>query len=154
MHPRSYDVRAELERIVGALAVPGLELRCAEGLEITSDPDHLEQILVNLVINAQKYGEAPYVVEAEMRDAELQLRVCDAGPGVAPAFVPSLFESFTRSPESTELEVEGAGLGLAIVRWLAEESGGRAWYEPNEPTGACFCVTLRDFAASGVHADA
>jgi signal transduction histidine kinase len=63
----------------------------------------------------------------------------DAGPGIPPELQEQVFERFARAPGSP---VSGTGLGLFIVRRLAEVQGGRAWYEPLEPTGACFVVEL------------
>ncbi|MER5394589.1 ATP-binding protein [Saccharopolyspora sp. NPDC002686] len=64
------------------------------------------------------------------------------GPGVPDSFVPHLFERFSREPRARR-QMEGAGLGLWIVRNLARATGGEAWYEPNDDEGACFCLRLQ-----------
>lgn len=143
-HPRLVQVREPLEHVIMQLSLGHVDLRCDPDLQVTCDPDHLEQIVENLLANARKYAEPPFVIDASSTAGELRVCVSDSGPGVPDEFVPHLFERFTRAPESDAGDVEGAGLGLAIVSRLCEESGGRAWYEPNEPTGARFCVTIRD----------
>src|ERR671925_453629 len=98
----------------------------------------VHQILVNYVENALAYGSPPYRVEIERDDAAVTVRVRDRGPGVPDAFAPRLFDTFARAAR----EPPGTGLGLAIVRRLAVSAGGDAWYEPDSPRGACFCVSF------------
>lgn len=132
-------------------AIDGVEVRVVadDGLVAWADPDHVRQILVNYLTNAVKYGRQPITFEAEAVDDGVVLRVRDEGPGVPAAFRSRLFERFSRAEE---LGGSGTGLGLAIVRGLVEVEGGEAWYEPNEPRGACFCARLlvppRDALAS------
>lgn len=102
-----------------------------------ADPDYVHQIVLNYVANARAHGAAPITITVA-QNGDVELRVCDGGRGVPPEFVPHLFEPFTQADGATS----GTGLGLAIVRGLASASGGEAWYEPNVPSGACFCVRL------------
>jgi signal transduction histidine kinase len=118
-----------------------VRVACAPGLVAYADADHLWQILANYIENAFKYGAAPVDLSVTARDGWVDLRVCDLGPGVPEEFVPRLFERFSRGPEA-QRQAEGVGLGLSIVRSLAEAGGGEAWYEPREPAGACFCVRV------------
>jgi signal transduction histidine kinase len=118
-----------------------VRVACPAGLVAYADPDHLWQILANYFENAFKYGTPPVEVSATERDGWVELRVCDLGPGVPDELVPRLFDRFSRGPEA-QRQAEGAGLGLSIVRSLAEAGGGEAWYEPGEPAGACFCVRV------------
>ena len=60
---------------------------------------------------------------------------------MTPSFNERLFRKFQRD-ETTAGSVPGTGLGLFIVQGLAAAMGGQAWYEPNEPRGACFGVTV------------
>jgi signal transduction histidine kinase len=68
-------------------------------------------------------------------------------------FVSQLFDRFTRAGDA-DARAEGVGLGLAIVRQLAESHGGRAWYEPGDPDGARFCVWLPAAPAAAPGPDA
>jgi signal transduction histidine kinase len=66
----------------------------------------------------------------------------DHGDGVAPDFVPRLFERFSRGAEAERTGAAGAGLGLAIASEYARAVGGRIRYEPARPSGARFTFTL------------
>lgn len=107
-----------------------------------ADADHVTRMIRNYVANAQIYGAAPVTVQIESDDASVVVRVCDRGPGVPADFVPKLFEKFARLDRKKSKAVQGTGLGLSIVLGLARSNGGDAWYEPNEPVGACFCFRL------------
>src|SRR6185312_5579752 len=91
--------------------------------------------------NAFRYGEPPIRVSAEQTDRHLRLSVEDSGAGVAPAFVPDLFERFTRS-DGSRASAAGTGLGLAIARSYARAHGGDLVYEDGVPQGAKFNLIL------------
>ena len=76
------------------------------------------------------------------QDDRFCLIVEDHGPGVAPEFVPRLFERFTRSDEARREGSPGAGLGLAIANAYANAIGGELGYEAAEPSGARFTLSL------------
>jgi signal transduction histidine kinase len=140
------DVRLR-EAVEGALAFVDddrrFEVTVDGGIVVRADPERLEQIVVNLAVNAFTYGEPPFVVRSDPApDGAVDLVVVDQGPGVAQEDVELLFEPFR-----TETDKGSVGLGLAIVKALAEAQGGSVTYETNEPRGACFRVRLRD--ASG-----
>jgi signal transduction histidine kinase len=107
-----------------------------------ADADHVARMVRNYLTNARIYGYAPISVHVAQEDGSVVVRVRDAGPGVPADFVPRLFEKFARLDKKKSRAVQGTGLGLSIVRGLAHNNGGEAWYEPNEPTGACFCFRL------------
>jgi len=107
---------------------------------VVADRDHFEQMLVNYLSNAFKYGRPPFSITLDELDGAGVVRVSDRGDGVPEAFVPELFKRFSRGPSAAK--AGGTGLGLAIVRELARAQGGEAWYEPNHPTGASFCLRL------------
>jgi two-component system, OmpR family, sensor histidine kinase RstB len=75
------------------------------------------------------------------RDRDREVRVCDRGPGVPEAFRQRIFEPFFRLPGHAERE-GGVGLGLALVRQIAERHGGSIRCEPREGGGSCFVLTL------------
>ena len=107
------------ERVV-SLVVPN------EPIWLHADPERLQQILLNLLNNAVKYT-APggrIDVNATIEDTMAVVRVEDDGIGIAPEVLPRIFDLFTREGRSPE--VEGKGVGLAIVRQLAAAHGGVA----------------------------
>jgi signal transduction histidine kinase len=104
------------------------------------DPTHLRQITANLIGNALKYGAPPVTITAAATGGQVTLEVSDAGPGVPAEFVDHLFDRFTQATTSTA--AQGSGFGLYIVQRLAEVNGGHISYQPAQPTGARFTVTL------------
>jgi CheY-like chemotaxis protein len=109
---------------------------------VVADPLRLEQMLANLVGNALKYGRAPYVVrvEAEPHDRTLlRIVVIDSGEGVPQNHRETLFGALS-GPNGAV--ADGAGLGLYVVRCLAERLGGSVAYSSGPTGGAVFTLTL------------
>jgi signal transduction histidine kinase len=123
------------------LAVPSVQIDCPRDLRVMAEPAHVDEIVVNLVENASKYGVPPITVRARRHGDVVELSVCDHGPGVPDEFVPRLFERYSRAEETARRQ-SGSGLGLYLVEKLARASGGHVSYRNNEPHGACFVVTL------------
>jgi two-component system OmpR family sensor kinase len=94
------------------------------GLRLQGDPLRLEQALGNLVDNALRYGEGAVRVSARPASAMVELHVMDEGAGFPPQFLGRAFERFSRHDHARARG--GAGLGLAIVRAIAEAHGGSA----------------------------
>jgi len=121
----------------------------AGGVQVLADPDRLSQMMANLVSNAVKYGEAPYAVTVRRGTGDaagiVHVDVIDSGPGVREEFRAQLFDEFSRAGNST---ARGTGLGLFVVRSLAEAQGGRADYAPHEGGGSVFTVSLPAAEAS------
>jgi signal transduction histidine kinase len=111
-----------------------------DDLTIWVDPARFEQIIVNLIGNAAKYGAPPIVVRitagGDPDRAEDRLEVRDHGPGIPDALRTRLFAQFAVGGK------EGVGLGLWIVRQLAEAHGGRATAEARTP-GVAMVITFR-----------
>jgi signal transduction histidine kinase len=118
-----------------------VELTIPESLCALADPGRLDQILVNLLTNAYRYGGSAISVEARDGPDAVVVTVADDGDGVPEELVPKLFEGFARPPSTDG--ARGSGLGLAIAQALVEGFGGRIWYEPGQPAGARFCFRLR-----------
>jgi signal transduction histidine kinase len=115
----------------------------APDVHVVADRDHLEQMLVNYVSNAIKYGELPITVSSRPHgDAYVDVLVLDQGDGVPDDVQPLLFEEFVRGRGHAAARIPGTGLGLSIVRGLARAQGGDAWHEPNEPNGSIFALRL------------
>ncbi|MFN2471310.1 MAG: ATP-binding protein [Gaiellaceae bacterium] len=121
-----------------------VHLTVAPELELRTDPHSVERIIGNLVINALRYGLPPVEVRTETDD-RFRLVVEDCGEGVDPAFVPRLFDRFSRAAQprpATGPKSGGAGLGLAIARSYAQGLGGDLVYERASPCGARFALIL------------
>jgi signal transduction histidine kinase len=112
---------------------------------IGGDRRRLQQAVWNLVANAVKFtpAEGHVSVTARRHDGQIEIRVADTGPGVAPEVAPRLFARFQRGDASSTRSYGGVGLGLAIVRHLVELHGGTVHAEsPGEEGGATFVVLL------------
>jgi signal transduction histidine kinase len=108
-------------------------------LELDTDPLAFERVASNLLENALRYGRPPIEVRVS-NGAHVRLVVEDCGEGVDPAFVPRLFDRFTR--DGYEPGAGGSGLGLAIASSYAKAIGGTLRYEPCQPHGARFTLEL------------
>ena len=106
---------------------------------VHADPRHLERIVVNLLVNADRHGAPPIELTARTIDGVVELTVRDHGPGVRAGDAQVVFERFARA--AGQQAVTGTGLGLAIVRELAVLGGGAADYTDAHP-GARFTVRL------------
>jgi signal transduction histidine kinase len=116
-----------------------VHLALPDSLQVTADPVRVQQMLTNLLSNALKYGSTPFTIVVRRDGANALVRIEDSGAGVAEDFRPHLFEQYARFDRGSSA---GSGLGLYVVRALAEAQGGIAWYEPRLPVGASFCFTL------------
>jgi len=118
------------------------EVDCAVDLIAMVQPGHFDQILVNLLSNADKYAGGATRMSAVARpDGQVEVRVEDEGPGVPEEFRDHLFQRFSRG-EDTSVEVLGSGLGLFITRELARANGGEVRHCDRTPQGSVFVVTL------------
>lgn len=98
-----------------------------------------EQVLINLLSNAQRYSPpgGHIAVEAKpIANGETLIAVADCGPGVAPEDAEHIFEPFYRGNR------DGLGLGLAIAKSIVELHHGRIWVEPRPEGGSRFCVAI------------
>jgi CheY-like chemotaxis protein len=112
---------------------------------VTGDPDRLQQVIWNLLSNAIKFtpkgGEVGVRVERDGSD--VCVSVSDTGQGIAPEFLPHVFERFRQQDGSTTREHGGLGLGLAIVRHIVEQHGGSISAESDgEQQGSTFTINL------------
>lgn len=136
-HPQPVTVLPVAREVAADLGLAETQIDVPDDLQVRADPDHLRQILWNLLANAARYGAPPIEVHASRRPGVTAIHVCDAGPGVPVELHDRLFERFGRAPGGT-----GTGLGLAIVRGLARINGGEASYVENGPSGHAFLVEL------------
>lgn len=141
-------VRAAIETIRPAATAKGvsLEVQLVRRAEpMVADPNRLQQIAWNLISNAIKFTPRGGRVDIrlEEHDEHWRLTVADTGAGIAPEFLPHIFDRFRQADASTTRRHGGLGLGLAIARHLVELHGGtiRATSEGLE-RGSTFVVEL------------
>lgn len=101
----------------------------------------LRRAVRNLLENARRHAAGEVSLRLSLADGHAQIRVCDQGPGVPPELRERIFEPFYRLPGATERD-GGVGLGLALVKSIAERHGGRAFCEGRPEGGACFVIEL------------
>ncbi|MCP2680086.1 ATP-binding protein [Maricaulaceae bacterium NA33B04] len=129
--PRAADRGLTLSHAIAA-DVPGL---------VEADEARLKQIVFNLAGNAMKFTETGGVlITVEMSRDQLQLSVRDSGPGISQEDQRRLFEHFERGAAERKA-APGAGLGLAMVKRLAEAMGGTVGVKSSLGAGAVFWVT-------------
>ena len=127
------------------------QLADANGIEVgipddvgalSGDRDRLQQVLVNLLDNAVKYGESPVKVSADRVDGMIRISVADAGSGIALAEQTRIFQKFYRADPQLTRSPGGTGLGLYISRELTERMGGSLDLRSEPGAGTTFVVEL------------
>ncbi|WP_298011717.1 HAMP domain-containing sensor histidine kinase [uncultured Aquabacterium sp.] len=101
----------------------------------------LRRAVRNLLENARRYGGPDIELELDAQPRFVELRVCDRGPGVPPEQRDRIFEPFYRLPGHAEY-AGGVGLGLSLVRQIAERHGGKVRCEARQGGGSCFVIHL------------
>jgi signal transduction histidine kinase len=127
--PEVVDLTQQLGECATCFPDLDLELDCPSGLLAYADPLRLQQILANLVRNAQKHGAEPVRIAASPDPPDpggVTITVSDAGPGVPDTFVPRLFERYTQDPATA---TGGSGLGLSVVQDLVTGHHGSIHYD-------------------------
>lgn len=114
------------------------------GLELTTDEDKLDQVLVNLLDNALRYTDSGGEVKVACREADglLEMKVQDSGRGIGPEHLPHIFERFYRADKSRSREEGGSGIGLTIVKRYVESVGGHIKVESGVGKGTVFTITF------------
>lgn len=139
------DVNSLLRSSIHGAGIDPLTVavECEEGLVGYFDADRLQQVVVNLVTNASRYGGPHRVIVAAASRSDLRIEVHDDGPGIPRRYELTVWERFERGPNRLNATVPGSGIGLAVVDAIARAHGGVAEYRRSERLGgACFTVTL------------
>jgi signal transduction histidine kinase len=141
--PQSSLLRPQLVAAASGLP-PGRqpEVECADDLRALVQPDHLDQVVSNLLSNADKYGGGAVRLVAEpVGEDRVAVSVVDEGAGVPPEFRDQLFQRFSRDPGAVQ-RAAGTGLGLYITRALARANAGDVTHRDHDPTGSVFTLTV------------
>ena len=149
---RPVDVKAVVDQALDAArpAADAKEIRIQAVLDpragpVTGDPDRLQQVVWNLVLNAVKFTPTGGRVQVRLQrgDSHVEIVVSDTGQGIAPSVLPYVFDRFRQADSSSRRAHSGLGLGLALVKHLVELHGGSVSAQsPGEGLGATFVVTL------------
>jgi PAS domain S-box-containing protein len=115
-------------------------------LTVWADPDHIVQVLTNLLSNALKFSAANTTVwlSATRRDEDTLVHVKDQGRGIPSDQVETVFERFHQVDASDSRQLGGTGLGLAICKNIVQRHGGKIWAESTVGVGSTFFFTLPD----------
>ncbi len=137
--PLAREVASLLEPLAKQKALTLEVVAPAEHAVVLADQGELRRALTNLIANAVTWSSQGGAVKVDVgvTDGKGSLAVVDTGYGVPPAMRPALFTRFAGAQRGG-----GSGLGLYIVRRIAEANGGTATYAPNEPSGSRFTLTL------------
>ncbi len=125
--PESTRVAVEVSEVVGTAS---------------GDADRIQQVLVNLLDNAVKYGGGTVTVRVENVNTSVRVSVADSGPGIAPADRQRIFEKFYRGDPQQTHAPGGTGLGLYISRELVRRMNGRLHVSSETGAGATFMLDL------------
>ncbi len=162
LHPRLVDFSALVGSGVDAVAEMAydkevmIDTAVAESCFVRGDADRLKQIVVNLLSNAVKFTpkNGRIRISLERSPSEVILAVRDTGVGIPSDFLPYVFDRFRQADSSASREFGGLGLGLSIVRQLAQMHGGRVAAESEGAgRGATFILHLPAITAANTTAE-
>lgn len=126
----------------------GIKINVSTGTKpavVSGDANRLQQVIWNLLSNAVKFTPTGGEINVDLRqgNSEVEISVCDTGPGIDRAFLPFVFDRFRQADSTTTRKHGGLGLGLAIARHLVEIHGGTIRAENNDDERGCkFFVRL------------
>jgi signal transduction histidine kinase len=160
MAARPIDVGTLLAEVIAAVQATPLssgvriELAVAERLPaVAGDEPALRRVFQNLVGNAVKYGAGGQwvgVTAGPAHGSGVEVTVTDRGIGIAAADQDRIFKPFYRAPDVVAAQIQGAGLGLSLVRRIVEAHGGRIAVRSAPGEGSTFTVTLPVVHGDGV----
>jgi PAS domain S-box-containing protein len=145
--PNSF-VEAAIEAVRPAAEAKGVRVQKIMDtgiVTVSGDPVRLQQIVWNLLSNAIKFTPRGGRVQVRLErvNSHVEIAVSDTGAGIAPEFLPHVFDRFRQADQRTTRQHGGMGLGLSIVRHLVELHGGTVKAEsPGEGEGSVFTVLL------------
>lgn len=154
---KSYQYKVfELDRFLSKIiAAHRIRIR-NQGLEIITqwgtgpytvrtDPDALDQVVLNLIDNALKYAGSGAFIKFVLKhsDGGILLSICDDGPGISKTQQDRIFEKFYRGDNSLTADQPGSGLGLSIARQILRDLDGDLCLDPISENGSCFTARIK-----------
>jgi len=147
LHPEPVNSATEFSRLINYYDILAEEKNItlsSEGeVSFQADPLHLQRALSNLLSNAIRHTpEGGQVhLKAEQENNQVLLSVTDSGEGISPEHLPHIFDRFYRVDEARS-SAGNTGLGLALVKTIAELHGGKVQVSSSPGTGSCFTLVL------------
>jgi len=141
-------IRAAVDAVKPAAEAKRILIGChfdESGSAVQGDPERLQQVIWNLLTNAIKFTPERGAVSCQLtrEGSQAVVRVVDTGEGIAPEFLPHVFDRFRQGDSSITRRYGGLGIGLAIAKDLVEAHGGTISVEsPGVGSGATFTVKL------------
>ena len=121
---------------------------CDESIVVIADAEQLKRVINNIISNSIKYFDKPKgKINIRIKDVGdfIQVEIEDNGKGIAQRDLPYIFERFYRTDSSRNSSKGGSGIGLAIVKKIIEDHGGRIWATSKEGTGTIMYFVLRKY---------
>ncbi len=136
------DVAADMETEAAERGIR-IETDIQEGVDFHGDQTMLMRMLLNLIGNGIKYNHEPGYVRLSLhKDKSTVITVEDDGIGISASDQQNIFDRFYKADTSRQSDKDSFGLGLAMVRWIAEAHGGSVSVTSEPGRGSCFTVTL------------
>jgi len=134
---RAFQVAASAKQI-------DLQCQCPGDVAFRGDPELIRRLVLNLIDNAVRHTPegGKVLVELETAASELRIQVADSGIGIPPEAAPHIFERFYRGDQARSRQDGGFGLGLSIVKWIAESHQGAVDFTSEPGAGTTFTVLL------------
>jgi signal transduction histidine kinase len=146
---QTFDLQPLLEDAAGETRLRTTDVEVAvsvdpPGAAADGDPERVHQVVANLLDNAVRHSPVGGTVEvrASRTRTGVTIEVCDEGPGISEEERHKVFERFYRADSARSSEDGGAGLGLAIARWIVDLHGGDIRVEDRKPHGCRMVVVL------------
>lgn len=121
---------------------------CEESIVVIADAEQLKRVINNIIGNSIKYFDKPKgKINMRIKDVGdfIQVEIEDNGKGIAQRDLPYIFDRFYRTDSSRNSSKGGSGIGLAIVKKIIEDHGGRIWATSKEGTGTVMYFVLRKY---------
>jgi signal transduction histidine kinase len=149
LHPALIDL-SEVVRLIAEQFKPlaeakgiNVNMEIEDNITIVADKERVFQLLVILLDNALKYTATGFIkLVCRRQTLGVLIQVQDSGAGIPTADLQKIFDRFFRGDKARSRETGGAGLGLAIAKWIVEKHGGKINVESQVGTGTCFSITL------------